>query len=46
MGGLNSVYTIDRVGGIDILAISGVIADFHVHAHVTLCTEDETFGGH
>ena len=39
-------YKIDRSEGIEILAISGVIADYHVHAHVALCTPTESFGGH
>jgi predicted DNA-binding protein with PD1-like motif len=32
--------------GVEILAISGVIADFHVHAHVVLCDRRMAFGGH
>lgn len=39
-------YSIDRSEGIEILAISGVVADFHVHAHVSYCTKSESFGGH
>ncbi len=39
-------YKIDRAEGIEILAISGVIADYHVHAHLALCTPSESFGGH
>ncbi|MBI3128111.1 MAG: DNA-binding protein [Candidatus Tectomicrobia bacterium] len=39
-------YKIDRSEGIEILAISGVVADYHVHAHVALCTPAESFGGH
>lgn len=39
-------YKIDRSEGVEILAISGVIADYHVHAHVSLCTPSESFGGH
>ncbi|MBI4609423.1 MAG: DNA-binding protein [Candidatus Rokubacteria bacterium] len=32
--------------GAEILAISGVIADYHVHAHVVLCDKKGAFGGH
>ena len=39
-------YSIDRSEGIEILAISGVVADFHVHAHVSYCTKTDSFGGH
>ncbi len=39
-------YRIDRSEGVEILAISGVVADYHVHAHVSLCTPSESFGGH
>jgi predicted DNA-binding protein with PD1-like motif len=39
-------YSIDRSEGIEILAISGIVADFHVHAHVSYCTKSDSFGGH
>ncbi|HEV8617578.1 MAG TPA: PPC domain-containing DNA-binding protein [Methylomirabilota bacterium] len=32
--------------GVEILAISGVIADYHVHAHLVLGTRARAFGGH
>jgi predicted DNA-binding protein with PD1-like motif len=32
--------------GVEILAISGVVADYHVHAHVVLCDRRRAFGGH
>ena len=35
-----------RKGGIEVLNITGVIADYHVHAHLTLCQRDRAFGGH
>ena len=31
---------------LEILAISGVIADYHVHAHVVLSKRERAFGGH
>lgn len=42
----NKFYAIDKSEGIEVLAISGVIADYHVHAHVSYCTKTESFGGH
>ncbi len=39
-------YAIDRSEGIEVLAISGIIADYHVHAHVSYCTKSDSFGGH
>lgn len=39
-------YSIDRSEGIEVLAISGIIADYHVHAHVSYCTKSGSFGGH
>jgi predicted DNA-binding protein with PD1-like motif len=39
-------YSINRAEGIEVLAISGVIADYHVHAHVSYCTKTDSFGGH
>jgi len=32
--------------GVEILALSGVIADYHVHAHMVLCDKARAFGGH
>lgn len=32
--------------GVEILAISGVVADYHVHVHVVLCDRRHAFGGH
>ncbi|MFQ5846150.1 MAG: PPC domain-containing DNA-binding protein [Candidatus Methylomirabilales bacterium] len=32
--------------GLEILAISGVIADYEVHAHMVLSNEDRAMGGH
>jgi hypothetical protein len=32
--------------GVEILALSGLIADYHVHAHVVLCDRRKAFGGH
>jgi predicted DNA-binding protein with PD1-like motif len=32
--------------GVEIIAMSGVIANYHVHCHVVLCNKDRAFGGH
>ena len=32
--------------GVEILAISGIVADFHVHAHMVMCDRHKAFGGH
>jgi uncharacterized protein len=32
--------------GVEILAISGVVADYHVHAHMVMCDRRRAFGGH
>lgn len=32
--------------GVEIIAMSGVIADYHVHCHVVLCDRRGAFGGH
>jgi predicted DNA-binding protein with PD1-like motif len=32
--------------GVEILAMSGVIADYHVHCHLVLCDRRAAFGGH
>jgi predicted DNA-binding protein with PD1-like motif len=39
-------YRRTRPRGVEILAISGVIADYHVHAHMVLCNRFRAFGGH
>jgi predicted DNA-binding protein with PD1-like motif len=39
-------YTLRRPRGVEILAISGVIADYHVHVHMALCDRTRAFGGH
>ena len=32
--------------GVEIIGMSGVIADYHVHCHLTLCDRRRAFGGH
>jgi predicted DNA-binding protein with PD1-like motif len=32
--------------GVEILALSGVVADYHIHAHVVLSDRRAAFGGH
>lgn len=32
--------------GVEIIAMSGVIADYHVHCHIVLCDKTRAFGGH
>lgn len=32
--------------GVEIIAMSGVIADYHVHCHIVLATRAGAFGGH
>lgn len=32
--------------GVEIVAMSGVIADHHVHCHIVLCDRHRAFGGH
>src|SRR5262249_40523012 len=32
--------------GAEIIAMSGVIADYHVHCHIVLCDRRAAFGGH
>ena len=32
--------------GVEIVGMSGVIADYHVHCHMTLCDRRRAFGGH
>lgn len=35
-----------RPRGVEIIAMSGVIADYHVHCHIVLCDRRSAFGGH
>lgn len=39
-------YRLTRPRGVEILAMSGVIADYHVHCHVVLADRRRAFGGH
>jgi predicted DNA-binding protein with PD1-like motif len=39
-------YRRTRPRGVEILAMSGVIADYHVHCHVVLSDHRQAFGGH
>jgi hypothetical protein len=39
-------YNRRRPRGVEIIAMSGVIADYHVHCHIVLCSEQSAFGGH
>lgn len=39
-------YKRTRPRGVEILAMSGVIADYHVHCHIVLCDRTRAFGGH
>ena len=39
-------YRRTRPQGVEILAMSGVIADYHVHCHVVLSDHRQAFGGH
>jgi len=32
--------------GVEIIGMSGVVADYHVHCHLTLCDKRGAFGGH
>src|SRR5262245_21619570 len=32
--------------GVEIIGMSGVVADYHVHCHITLCDRRGAFGGH
>jgi predicted DNA-binding protein with PD1-like motif len=32
--------------GVEIIGMSGVVADYHVHCHLTLCDRRGAFGGH
>jgi len=39
-------YQRTRPRGVEILAMSGVIADYHVHCHIVLSDRRQAFGGH
>jgi uncharacterized protein len=39
-------YNRRRPRGVEIIAMSGVIADYHVHSHIVLCDRRGAFGGH
>lgn len=39
-------YQRTRPRGVEILAMSGVIADYHVHCHMVLSDRNQAFGGH
>ena len=39
-------YNRKRPRGVEIIAMSGVIADYHVHCHLVLCDRRVAFGGH
>jgi predicted DNA-binding protein with PD1-like motif len=39
-------YQRTRPRGVEILAMSGVIADYHVHCHLVLSDRNRAFGGH
>jgi uncharacterized protein len=39
-------YHAERKEGLEILSITGVIADYDVHAHVVLANPDRAIGGH
>ena len=39
-------YQRTRPRGVEILAMSGVIADYHVHCHLVLSDRKQAFGGH
>lgn len=39
-------YQRTRPRGVEILAMSGVIADYHVHCHLVLSDRRQAFGGH
>lgn len=32
--------------GVEIIAMSGIVADYHVHCHLVLCDRHRAFGGH
>ncbi|HEV8440068.1 MAG TPA: PPC domain-containing DNA-binding protein [Methylomirabilota bacterium] len=39
-------YTRRAPRGVEIVGMAGVIADYHVHCHLTLCDRRGAFGGH
>jgi predicted DNA-binding protein with PD1-like motif len=39
-------YQRTRPRGVEILAMAGVIADYHVHCHLVLSDRNQAFGGH
>jgi predicted DNA-binding protein with PD1-like motif len=39
-------YRREKPRGVEIIAMSGVIADYHVHCHIVLCDRRGAFGGH
>jgi hypothetical protein len=39
-------YRRTRPRGVEILAMSGVIANYHVHCHMVLSDRNQAFGGH
>jgi len=39
-------YQRTRPRGVEILAMSGVIANYHVHCHLVLSDRNQAFGGH
>jgi uncharacterized protein len=39
-------YQRTRPRGVEILAMSGVIANYHVHSHIVLTDRKQAFGGH
>jgi uncharacterized protein len=39
-------YKRTRPRGVEILAMAGVIADYHVHCHLVLSDRNQAFGGH
>ena len=39
-------YQRTRPRGVEILAMSGVIANYHVHCHLVLSDKNQAFGGH
>jgi uncharacterized protein len=39
-------YRLTRPRGVEILAMSGVVANYHVHCHMVLCDRRRAFGGH
>lgn len=42
----SNFYQRTRPRGVEILAMSGVIANYHVHCHLVLSDKNQAFGGH